>query len=50
MVYVPKIAVKRILTQQDVGMNKRVTWVSKLQEYDIDIKPTKVVRGKGLCN
>lgn len=41
--------VKSILTQQDVGMNNRASWVSKIQEFNLDIKPTKLVRGQGLC-
>ncbi|XP_057870679.2 uncharacterized protein LOC131077243 [Cryptomeria japonica] len=24
-------------------------WIAKIQEYDFEIKPTKLVRGKGLC-
>lgn len=50
MVFVPDSAVKSILTQQEVGLNKRVTWVTKIQEYDLDIHPTKTVKGQGLAN
>ena len=25
------------------------SWIAKVQEYDLDIKPTNLVRGKGLC-
>lgn len=49
VVYVPETIVKSILTQQDVGLNKMATWVAKIQEYDIDIKKTKLVIGKDLC-
>ena len=49
IVYVPDTIVKSILTQQEVGMNKRVVWVAKVQEYDLTIKPTSLVRGHGLC-
>ena len=49
IVYVPDTIVKSILTQQEVGMNKRVAWVTKVQEYDLTIKPTSLVRGHGLC-
>ncbi|XP_059068980.1 uncharacterized protein LOC131859359 [Cryptomeria japonica] len=42
-------AVKSILTRQEVGLNKRVTWVTKIQEYDLDIRPTKTIKGQGLC-
>ena len=24
-------------------------WITKVMEYDVDIKITKLVRGKGLC-
>ena len=34
--------------QMEVG-EKRANWVTDLQEYDIDIKPTKIVRGQGFC-
>ena len=30
-------------------MNKRAIWVAKVQEFDLTIKPTSLVRGKGLC-
>lgn len=49
MVFVPNSAVKSILTRQEVGLNKRATWVTKIQEYDLDIHPTKMVKGQGLC-
>lgn len=48
-VFVPNSAVKSVLTQQDVGINNRVSWVSKIPEFNLDIKPTKMVRGKDLC-
>ena len=43
------VAVKSVLTQQDLGCNTRGTWIEKTQEYDIEIKPTKLVRGNALC-
>ena len=49
VVYVPDIVVKSVLTQQDVGCNARGMWIEKTQEYDIKIKPTKLVRGNTLC-
>lgn len=45
---VPYTTIESILTQQEFG-TKRGNWVEKVQEYDLDIKPTKVIRGKGLC-
>ena len=41
--------IKSILTQQEVGCNNRGVWIEKVQEYDIEIKPTKLVRGNALC-
>ncbi|XP_057862524.1 uncharacterized protein LOC131070880 [Cryptomeria japonica] len=41
-------SVKSILTQQEFGM-KRENWNAKIQEYDLEIRPTKLVRGRGLC-
>ncbi|KAH9293353.1 hypothetical protein KI387_041449, partial [Taxus chinensis] len=46
--FVPDTTIKSILTQQEFG-SKRGNWVAKVQEYDIDIRPTKLVCGKGLC-
>jgi hypothetical protein len=46
--YVPHSAVKDILAQQDC-LGVRGKWVSKLQEYDLEIKPTKLVKGQGLA-
>ena len=48
-IFVPSVAVKSILTQQEVAVNNKATWVSKVQEFDLKIKPTKLVRGQGLC-
>ena len=46
--YVPHAAVKDILPQQDC-LGVRGTWVSKIQEYDLEIKPTKLIEGQGLA-
>lgn len=45
--FVPNIVVKYILTQVDPD-GKRGKWIAKLLEHDIDIKPTKLVKGQGL--
>lgn len=29
--------------------DKRVGWMTKMMEFDVDIKVTKLIRGKGLC-
>jgi len=46
--YVPKAAIKDVLVQGDVE-GKRGKWMAKIQEYDLDIKPTKLVKGQGLA-
>jgi hypothetical protein len=46
--YVPYPSVKDVLSQQDC-MGTRGKWVSKIQEYDLEIKPTKIVKGQGLA-
>ena len=38
-----------MLTQQNVGCNVRGMWIEKTQEYDIEIKDTKLVKGNDLC-
>ena len=45
--YVPSNVVKKILTQPDPE-GKRTKWIVVLLEYDIDIKPTKLIKGQGL--
>ena len=49
MVYVLDVAIKSMLTQHDVGCNARGMWIEKKQEYNIKIKPTKLVRGKAIA-
>jgi hypothetical protein len=44
--YDPYLAVKDVLSQQDC-MGTRGKWVSKIQEYDLEIKHTKIVKGEG---
>lgn len=34
--------------QMEVG-EKRANWVTALQEYDVEIRPAKIVRGQGVC-
>jgi hypothetical protein len=40
--------VKEILVQPD-SEGKRGKWIVKLLEYDLHIKPTKLIKGKGLA-
>lgn len=46
--YVPNSDVKDVLIQSDVE-GKRGKWISKIQEYYLDIKPTKLVKDQGLA-
>ena len=45
--YVPNIAVKDILSQDPDG--KRGKWIAVILEYDLEIKPTKLIKGQGLA-
>ena len=31
------------------GLGERGRWVAKIQEYDLEIKPTKLVKSQGLA-
>jgi hypothetical protein len=46
IVYVPTTPAKMLLNQQ-LREGKWANWLAKIQEYDIEIKPLKVDRGKG---
>ena len=46
--YVPRNVVKSILTQPGPE-GKREKWIVVLLEYDIEIKPTKLIKGQGLA-
>eukprot|EP00253_Pinus_taeda_P034247 PITA_34247 len=41
--------IARVLLQKGNQDGKRGKWIAKLLEYDIDIKPTKLVKGQGLA-
>lgn len=47
--YVPNSLVKYILTQ-DGPDGKRGKWIYTILEYDLEIKPTKLIKGQGLAN
>eukprot|EP00253_Pinus_taeda_P031826 PITA_31826 len=47
-VIVPFSSVRQLLIQRELG-EKIANWVTMLQEYDIEIKPVKIVRGQGFC-
>ena len=46
--HVPSATVKGILTQPDPE-GRRAKWIATLLEYDIEIKPTKLIKGQGLA-
>jgi hypothetical protein len=46
--YVPHPMVKEILIQKDCN-GTRGRWITKIQEYDLEVRPTKLVRGQGLA-
>jgi len=37
-----------MLVQKELG-EKRENWMTSLQEYDLEITPTQIVRVQGLC-
>jgi hypothetical protein len=43
--YVPTSSVKDILVQPD-NDRKRGRWLAKIQEFDLEIKPTKLIKGQ----
>lgn len=44
---VPSSSVKDILTQLDTE-GRRGKWIVAMLEYDLEIKPTKLIKGQGL--
>ena len=46
LAYVPSATVKDVLTQPDMD-GKRAKWIAKLIEFDIEVEPTKIVKGLG---
>ena len=47
-VIVPYPSVRSLLVKKDLG-EKRAPWMTTLQEYDLEIKPSMIVKGQGLC-
>ena len=45
--YVPNVSIKDILTYPD-NEGKWGKWIAKIMEYDVEIRPTKLVKGQGL--
>jgi hypothetical protein len=46
--YVPLASVKEILIKPDID-GKRSKWIAKIMEFDLEIKPTKLVKGQGVA-
>ena len=46
--YVPSASVKDVLTQPDVD-GRRAKWIAKLIKFNIEVKPTKIVKGQDLA-
>jgi hypothetical protein len=46
--YVPSAAVKDILIQPDID-GRRSKWIAKILEFDLEIKPTKLIKGQSLA-
>jgi len=47
-VYVPLSPVKLMFDQKELS-GKWINWVTIIQENDLDMKPTKDIKGQGLC-
>jgi hypothetical protein len=46
--HVPSASVKDILIQPDID-GRRGKWIAKILEFDLEIKPTKLIKGQGLA-
>jgi hypothetical protein len=46
--YVPSVAVKDILIQPDTN-GRRSKWIAKILEFNLEIRPTKLIKGQGLA-
>lgn len=46
--YVLNVVVKDILTQPD-PKGRRGIWIKTILEYDVEINPTKLIKGQGLA-
>ena len=47
-VIVPHPAVRSLFIQKELG-ERRGNWITNLQEYDLEFKPTSIAKGQGLC-
>jgi hypothetical protein len=46
--YVPSASVKDILIQPNID-GRRGKWISKILEFDLEVNPTKLIKGQGLA-
>jgi hypothetical protein len=46
--YVPSASVKEILIHPNID-GRRSRWIAKILEFDLEIKPTKLIKGQGLA-
>jgi hypothetical protein len=46
--YVPSAVVKDILIQPNID-RRRSKWIAKILEFDLEIRPTKLIKGQGLA-
>jgi hypothetical protein len=46
--FVPHVVVKDILGEQYYD-GRREKWIARIQEYDLEIKPTKLIKDQGLA-
>jgi hypothetical protein len=45
---IPSVSVKDILVQPEID-GKRSKWIAKILEFDLEIRPTKLIKGQGLA-
>jgi hypothetical protein len=46
--YIPSASVKDILVQPEID-GRRSKWIAKILEFDLEIRPTKLIKGQGLA-
>ena len=48
IVIFPHPVVQTLFVQKELR-ERRVNWVTTLQEYDLEFKPATIIKGQGLC-
>lgn len=46
--YLAHPAVQEYIMEGDIT-KRRANWITKILDYDVDIRPTKIICGQGLC-